>query len=153
MNSMRKMALGLTAAGMVNLHTAACDMHGFGFGMYAKPGAHSFGSTSASASAKNQAKIVLRHPYFTNLESGNEKTVEIAYSVPPQITDAKMTVTTTDGMMLMSDDAIELSELKGTVPVTFVSDTLGRHQLVVKVNGNAGDQTVNQIRHISVMVK
>ena len=151
MKSMKYIALGVIAFGLFSLQAAACDMHGFGFGMYAKPGTHSFGSTSASTTAP--AKILLRHPYFTNLKSGNEKTVEIKYTVPIEITDVKMTVTTTEGIELKSEDAIDISELSGTIPVTFASEALGRHQLVVKVNGNAGDQSVNQIRHISVMVK
>ena len=151
MKSIIKIVLTLSAFGLVSLRTAACDMHGLGFGMYEKPGTHSFGSMSASINAP--AKILLRHPYFTNLKSGDEKTVEIKYTVPTQVTDVRVTVTTTEGIELKSDEAIDISELSGTIPVTFASETLGRHQLIVKVNANAGDQSVNQIRHISVMVK
>lgn len=129
----------------------ACDMHGTGFGMYAKPGTHLY--SASSSPAYDPVKILLRHPYFTNLPNGKEKTVEIQYTVPAQITDAVLTVSSTTGIDLKSDSNVELSEKTGTVPVTFGSETPGRHQLVVKVSGVNGEKPVNQTRHISVMVK
>lgn len=144
-------AMCLVSGLLLSAGVMACDMHGVGFGMYAKHSNTSY--SSANTTAYNPVKILLRHPYFTNLTSGTEKTVEIQYSIPAQISDVTMTVTSTNGIELKSLDNLDLSDATGTVPVTFASGTPGRHQLVVKVNGQNGDKPVNQTRHISVMVK
>ena len=144
-------AFVLLAASTFTVSALACDMHGVGFGMYAKHSNSNY--SSANKTTYDPVKILLRHPYFTNLSSGSEKTVEIQYSIPSQISDVTMTLSSTAGIELKSQENLDISNASGTVPVTFSSATPGRHQLVVKVNGQNGEKTVNQTRHISVMVK
>lgn len=151
MKLVKSILVSLVMMAVLSINAIACDNHGVGFGMYAKPSNSMY--SSSSTGSYDPVKILLRHPYFTNLKSGKEKTVEIQYTIPTQISDAKMTVSSTDGILLKSEQNLDLSDDSGIIPVTFASETPGRHQLVVKVNGTNGETPVNQIRHISVMVK
>lgn len=141
----------LVAALTISTSALACDMHGVGFGMYAKHSNSNY--SSANNTTYDPVKILLRHPYFTNLSSGTEKTVEIQYSIPAQISGVTMTLSSTSGIKLKSEETLDISSASGTVPVTFASTTPGRHQLVVKVNGQNGEKAISQTRHISVMVR
>lgn len=152
---MNKKHITLKLASLVLMLSApsvfGCDMHGnLGFGIYGKQGQS---NTSFSKAMKyDVAKVQLRHPYFTKSKLGESKTIEIKYTVPSQVTDAQISISSSDDIKVESGNVLALNEPTGTYPVTFKANATGRHNLVLKVEGSAGEKPISMVRHIGLMI-
>lgn len=130
--------------------TLACDQHGaMGFGVFAK----GMPMHSQVKDKWTPSPIKMFHPFTKNYQMEQEGSFNIRYSIPADLIDAKMTISSVEGVKLLGDTAIALDDATGTTPVPFEVEKEGSHIITVRIDGKEGDKPVKLVRTIRLRQK
>ena len=115
--------------GLFSLPGYACEYHqgtfGGGFGGF---GGGNFNAQAAMQThhlSRQPAKIKITHPATITAKLGETAKIDISYSLPFSVANAKMTISSTEQLTLIKNEVKSLRKRKGKQEVAFVINQAG----------------------------
>jgi hypothetical protein len=113
----------------------ACEWHGANnFGVFGHM------QLPQQLQIQNQSQVddglTIDHVRVTDVEIGSDSVVDIKYSAPLRFQKIKVEFEPSDNLKILSDNSVNILNLRGDFPLQFQAESGGKHSILVKVSAS-----------------